>query len=156
MMTHVHNLINEFLDQKRFAIVGISRNLNEFSRMLMGDFVRRGYDIVPVNPNVEQIDGRKCFARVQDIEPPITAALIIVPKEMAEIILHDCAEAGITLVWMYGISGSKDLPSEAQKICDRHGMKLVPGYCPFMFMDGSAWYHRFHGLVWKAIGLYPN
>src|SRR5947209_5435536 len=42
--------IEDFLRQKRIAMVGLSRESKDFSVMLFEEFRRRGYDMVPVNP----------------------------------------------------------------------------------------------------------
>jgi len=150
------NLINEFFGQNRFAFVGVSRKSGDFSRMLLKEFWRRQYDAVPVNPHTNEIEGRQCFRSVGEINPPVTAALLLSPQYATAGIIRECAGAGITLLWIYGISGPKDLPAGAEQDCERYGIKLVPGYCPFMFMDHASWYHRWHGKFMKLIGDYPS
>ena len=56
------DIIEDFLAQKRIAIAGISRNSATDSARLFEEFIRRGYDVVPVNPNTAQVRGRRCFA----------------------------------------------------------------------------------------------
>ncbi len=150
------NLINDFFAQKRFAIVGVSRKDNDFSRALLREFLKRGYDAVPVNPHTPEIEGRQCFPDVREIKPAVTAALMLNPKYASVAVVRECAEAGITLLWAYGISGPKDLPAGVQAECETHGMKLVPGYCPFMFMESTTWFHRWHGKFAKFMGDYPS
>ena len=77
--------IEDFLAQKRIAIAGISRNPANFSVMLFEELSRRGYDVVPVNPNTEEeVRGRRCFARVQDIQHPVEAVLLMTSPEATE------------------------------------------------------------------------
>ena len=149
------NLIREFFDQKRFAVVGVSRKHNDFSRTLLKEFLSRGYDAIPVNPHTSEIEGRQCFPSVAEIRPAVTAALLLSPKYAAGAIVRECAEAGITLLWVFGIAGPKDLPSGVTADCERRGIRLVPGYCPFMFMEHAAWFHRWHGKFMKLVGEYP-
>ena len=65
--------IEDFLAQKRIAMAGISRDPANFSVKLFEELCRRGYDVVPVNPNTSEVQGRPWFARVQDIQPPVDA-----------------------------------------------------------------------------------
>ena len=44
-------IIEDFLAQKRIAIAGISRDSASDSVKLFEELCRRGYDVVPVNPN---------------------------------------------------------------------------------------------------------
>ena len=69
-------IIEDFLAQKRIAIAGVSRDSATDSMRLFEELVRRGYDVVPVNPKMPQVQGRRCFARVQDIQPAVHAALL--------------------------------------------------------------------------------
>ena len=69
--------IHAFLAQKRIAMIGISREPKHFSVYLFEQLCRRGYDVIPVNPNMAEIQGHRCFGRVQDIQPPVTAVLLM-------------------------------------------------------------------------------
>src|SRR5579885_654854 len=57
------NAIQDFLAQKRIAFVGVSRDPKDFSCSLFREFVKRGYDVVPVNPNASEVMGRQTFKR---------------------------------------------------------------------------------------------
>ena len=150
------DLIQELFIQKRFAMVGVSRNSREFSRNLFGELTSRGYDVIPVNPSAKEIGGKTCYRTAKEIQPPVTKALIMTHASMIEQVLLDCADAGITLVWVYGISGSRDISVGAIDICKERGIALVPGYCPYMFMPASSFFHRMHGYALKAFGDYPR
>jgi predicted CoA-binding protein len=148
--------IEDFLAQKRIAMAGISRDPANFSVKLFEELCRRGYDVVPVNPNAEQVQGRRCFARLQDIQPPVEAALLMTSPEATEAVVNDCAEAGIRRVWMYRAGGKGAVSRQAVQFCRERGIQVVPGQCPFMFLPDTAGFHRFHGFVRKITGRYPR
>jgi predicted CoA-binding protein len=148
--------IQDFLAQKRIAMVGISRDPANFSVKLFEELCRRGYDVVPVNPNTAEVQGRRCFARVQDIRPPVEAVLLMTSPKVTEAVVNDCAEAGIRRVWMYRAVGKGSVSSNAIQLCRDRGIQLVPGQCPFMFLPETAGVHRFHGFVSKITGHYPR
>ncbi len=108
--------IEDFLAQKRIAMTGISRDPTSFSVSLFKELCRRGYDVVPVNPNAVEVQGRRCFARVQDIQPPVEGALLMTSPEGTETVVHDCADAGIRRVWMYRAGGKGSVSSDAVKV----------------------------------------
>ncbi|TAK61855.1 MAG: CoA-binding protein [Bacteroidetes bacterium] len=153
---NTQSLIQEFLRLKRFAMLGVSRNPKEFSRALFKEFLTQGYDVIPVNPSVSEIDRHRCYSRVNDIEPHVSAALLMTPPAGTESLIRDCADAGITLVWLYGISGMKDVNVNTVHFCKERDIKVIAGYCPFMFMSSSSWFHRLHGSAWKLLGKYPK
>jgi predicted CoA-binding protein len=65
MVESTRQAITDFLAQKRIAVVGASRNAKDFNTGLLRDLRRHGYDAVPVNPNATEIEGARCFPRVQ-------------------------------------------------------------------------------------------
>jgi predicted CoA-binding protein len=148
--------ITDFLSQKRIAMVGISREPNSFSVTLFEELCRRGYDMVPVNPNTPNVKGRHCFARLQDINPPVDAALLMTSPEMTDKVVSDCVEAGIHRVWMYRAAGKGAVSPQAIKFCQDRGIQVVPGQCPFMFLPGADAIHRIHGFFRKVTGRYPH
>jgi hypothetical protein len=155
-MKGTREVIDEFLGQKRIAVVGVSRNPKDFSAGLLREFRKRGYEVAPVNPHVSEIDGLRCFARVQDIAPAVEGALLMTPPKITEQVVRDCAEAGIRRVWMHGVSGKGAVSQAAIDFCRQHGISVIPGFCPYMFFPKAAWFHRLHGWVMKIAGSYPR
>ena len=148
--------IQDFLAQKRVAIIGISHDARELSVMLFKELSKRGYDVVPVNPKLPAVLGRKCFARVQDIEPAVDAALLMTSPQVTESVVQDCAEAGIRRVWMYRGGGQGAVSTKAVEFCEQRGISVVPGECPYMFLPQSGGIHGFHGFLRKIFGRYPR
>ncbi|HYL11933.1 MAG TPA: CoA-binding protein [Terriglobales bacterium] len=93
--------VREFLAQRRIALVGVSRNPKDFSRMLFREMCDRGYDMVPVNPAVSEVESRRCFGRLQEIDPPAEGALVMTAPQDTERVVRDCVEAGVRRVWMH-------------------------------------------------------
>jgi uncharacterized protein len=148
--------IEDFLAQKRIAIVGISHEANSMSVMLFKELSQRGYDVVPVNPNVKDVMGRRCFARVQDIEPPVDAALLMTSSAVTDTVVNDCAVSGIRRVWMYRGAGQGAVSEKAIEVCRERKINVIPGECPLMFMPKSGGIHRLHGILRKLTGRYPR
>lgn len=148
--------INDFLAPKRIAMVGISRDPASFSMKLFEELLSRGYDVVPVSPQVKEVLGRPCFARLQDIHPPVDAALLMTSPQITDRVVEDCAQAGIGKVWMYRAGGKGAVSENAVQFCKEHGMQVVPGQCPYMFWPDAAGGHRFHGWIRKITLRYPK
>jgi uncharacterized protein len=144
--------IEAFLRQKRIAMVGLSRNRKDFSVDLFREFCLRGYEVVPVNPQASEVQGRRCFARVLEIDPPVKAALLMTAPATTERAVKDCLEAGVRVVWVYRAGV---LSPETLQLCKERGVQVVAGECPFMFL-GSGGVHRWHGRWRKFWGTYPR
>jgi len=148
-------IIDDFLAQKRIAMVGLSRQPKDFSGMLFEELCRRGYDVVPVNPAASEVRGRTCFARVQDIKPPVDAVLLMTSPAVTEAVVEDCAAAGVRRVWMYSAGSQGAVSAKAVEFCRVHGIRVVPGECPFMFFMHNG-LHGIHGFIRKITGNYPR
>ncbi|MCW5976442.1 MAG: CoA-binding protein [Bryobacteraceae bacterium] len=155
-MTSTRERIDDFLHQKRIAMVGVSRHEKDFSRSLFREFEKRGFEMVPVHPEAAEIDGRACYRRLQDIQPPVDGALLMTTPAVTDAVVEDCAEAGVRRVWMYRATGEGAVSRRAVKFCREKGIDVVPGYCPFMFFENTAFFHRVHGVLLKLAGKYPQ
>lgn len=155
-MSTTMELIHEFLAQERIAFIGVSRERNDFSRSLFREFCNRGYDVVPVNPEAADIEGRFCFAQVQNITPSVDGALLMTSPEMTDKVIRNCAEAGIRRVWLYRRMGAGAVSESAIEFCQANGIDVVPGYCPFMFFPNIPLLHKAHNILMKLAGKYPE
>lgn len=147
--------IDDFLGKKRLAMVGVSRTRTHWSRVLFREFAARGYDVVPVNPQVKEVEGRACYARVQDIAPPVEGALITTAAGAAEAVARDCAEAGIPRVWMYRGAGRGAVNPAGVEWCEARGISVSTG-CPLMFFPSAGFPHGLHAWLLKIAGKYPR
>jgi uncharacterized protein len=136
---------NDFLSQKRLAVVGVSREPQDFSRGLFRELLRRGYDLVPVNPAGGVIEGLRCAKRLQDIQPPVEGALVMTRPEAAEQVVRDCVAAGVRRVWLHRGIGPGAVSTAAVRLCRENSIAVVEGECPYMFLPASGFVHRAHG-----------
>ena len=155
MATNTREIINDFMGQKRLAIIGVSRDPRHFSRALFREFVKQGYDAIPVNDKAEEIEGRKCYAHLRDISPPVEEVLLMTPFEEAAPVLRDAAGCGIRRAWVYRAAGKGAVDPEAVALCREKGIDLIEGYCPLMFLPNAQFVHRVHGFFLRLVGAYP-
>ncbi len=133
-----------FLRANRIAVVGVSRREDDFSRVVLRELAKRGYDVVAVHPAMGEADGRPCFARVQDVWPPPEAALIMTSPRVTEQVVRDCAAAGVRQVWMHRGGGPGAVSERALAFCAARGIDAVRDLCPFMALPGAGFPHRVH------------
>jgi predicted CoA-binding protein len=148
--------IRDFLAQKRIAIVGVSHDPKDFSRGLLRTLRARGYDAVAVNPGLESADDAPCYAHLTDITPPVHAALVMTSPAVTDEIVLECAKLHIPRVWMFRAGGNGSVSPQAVEFCEEHGIAVVPGECPYMFLEGESWFHRLHGFITRIAGSYPS
>jgi predicted CoA-binding protein len=148
--------ITKFLECQRVAFVGVSRQSKHFSRSLLREFLAKGYDPVPVNPAATEIDGRKCFARLADIDPPVEAALLLnSAQEVIDQGLRECSQARIQKIWIFKSVNDGANHEHAVEFCSLRGSSVVEGYCPMMFLPRAGLIHRLHRFLMKVAGNSP-
>jgi predicted CoA-binding protein len=148
--------VEDFLAVKRMAVVGVSRNPKDFTHAMWQEFRQRRYDAVPVNPAVKELDGQTCYAKVQEIQPPVEGVLIMTSAKVTDQIVRDCAEAGVKRVWMYGGAAPGAKTKTAIAFCEENGIEVVAGLCPYMFLAGTPAFHAPHRVWKKLTGSYPH
>ena len=107
--------------------------------MLFREFLVRGYQAVPVNPDANEIDGQPCFARLEEIQPPVDEVLFRMAPAVTELLVRDCAGAGIRRVWRFRGADQGAASRDAIDFCESHGIGVIPGGVPFLVAQrGSA------------------
>jgi predicted CoA-binding protein len=140
-----------FLRARRVALVGASRSEKDMSRAILKELVARGYDVVPVNPAVAEVAGRRAFGRVSEVTPPPDAVLVMTPPARAEEVVRDCVAAGVRQVWFHRGAGAGAASPAALALCAASGIHAVKDLCPFMALPGAAFPHRVHGFLRRRL-----
>lgn len=137
--------IDNFLRLRRIAVVGVSRNDKTDSRFLWKELKKRGYDLVPVNPNAETIDGVPSHRDIASIDPPPEGVLLMVPAQQSLEAVQQAVGCGVKSIWFYrGAGGRGSVSPEAVELATKSGCDVVPGECPFMYLPNSGFPHSWH------------
>jgi uncharacterized protein len=135
--------IDRFLQSERVAVVGVSRNPKEFANAVYREFRDRGYEVLPVNPNTDEVEGVRCYRTIAEL-PDVDGALIMVPAAGAAEVVEQCAARGIERVWLHRGAGQGSVADEAVDAARAAGIDVVDGACPLMFLPDTGWFHRLH------------
>jgi len=148
--------IDSFMAQKKIAIIGFSRNPQEISRTLSKDLSVRGYELYPVNPNINEIEGKKCYSNVAAIDDEINAAIIFTKGETLSANLDEAVNKGIKHIWLnFDQKFSSDVITKIEKY-EKQGTNVIHGFCPYMFIENPQFFHRAHKFFAKLFGSLPN
>jgi predicted CoA-binding protein len=135
-----------FLALRRIAVVGASRDPQDFSRAVLRALAARGHDVVPVNAaGAEELEGRRAFARLSAVSPPVQGAILLVPPAQADDVAAEAIAAGVRHLWFHRGTGAGAASPAALSRCAAAGVEVVAGLCPFMVLSGVGWPHRLHG-----------
>ncbi len=71
--------IREIISKYRVvAVVGISADENKPSYRVSAYLIQQGYEVIPVNPTIDQVLGQKSYKNLLDIPPEIAKTIEIV------------------------------------------------------------------------------
>ena len=82
------------------AVVGASRDRRKFGNKAVRAFLNRGYEVVPINPKGDVIEGIPAFASVLDVPRSIDMATIYLQPTVGERVIDEIAQKGIEEVWL--------------------------------------------------------
>ena len=68
---------------KHIAVVGLSRNLEKPARRVPSYLAAKGFDVIPVNPHADRLLGRRSYATLAEVPPPVDLVLIFRPSREA-------------------------------------------------------------------------
>jgi uncharacterized protein len=137
--------VQEFLAQHRIAVVGASDKKDSFGRTIYRELRQHGYEAVAVNPHAESVEGDVCYPDLEAVPGQLDGVVVMVGRDAAADVVRACAARGVQRVWLFkGVGGSGAVSDEALELCDAHGIDVVAGACPLMFLEPVAWFHRAH------------
>ena len=84
---------------KRIAVVGLSSNPEKTSYMVSKAMQDAGYEIIPVNPTVDEVLGVKAVASLKDIEGHVDIVDVFRRSEYLPAIAKEFAEIDADVFW---------------------------------------------------------
>ena len=85
---------------KTIAVVGLSAKPYRPSHGVSEYMQGQGYRIIPVNPNLTEVLGKKAYPSLDDVPEPIDIVNIFRRSEFVEPLVDAAIRAGAKAVWM--------------------------------------------------------
>ena len=150
-MQDIKEAASEFLAKKRVAVTGVSRTPKSHgSNNVYKRLRERGYDVFAVNPNAQEVEGDRCYRDLKSIPGGVEAVVIGTRPEIAEDTVRECAELGIKHVWMHRGPGAGSVSAPATDYGRQHGMTVIDGGCPLMFVPTADFGHKLMRFVYAG------
>ncbi len=112
-------------DASNIAVVGLSDDPSKTSHMVSEAMQRKGYRIIPVNPNASEILGEKCYPTLADVPEPIDIVNVFRRPEHTPPVAMDAVAAGAKVLWLQlGI-----VSDEAAAIAEEGGLTVIMDRC---------------------------
>jgi uncharacterized protein len=98
------------------AVIGASADRRKFGNKAVRAFLRQGYDVRPVNPAVDMVEGLATYPSVTQIEGPIDLVTMYVPPEIGETLLEGIASKQPKELWVNPGAESQSLLARAEAL----------------------------------------
>ena len=139
-----------FLANKRIAVTGVSRAPKEHGANSVYKRLRdRGYEVFAVNPNTDEVEGARSYHDLKSIPGGVDAVVIATAPSRAEGTMRECADLGITQVWMHRGPGAGSVSPTAAAYGREHGITVIEGGCPLMFEPTADFGHKVMKVVFS-------
>ena len=125
--------IKLLLNPKSVAVFGVSRQPGfAWGRSIFDMVIQGGFEgsVYPINPQAEDIDGRKAFPSISAIPGEVDLAVIALPAEMVPRTVEECGKKGVkgAILITAGFAEThegKGLQTEITDIARRYGVRIV-------------------------------
>lgn len=130
------------LANRRITMVGLSDDISRPSYRAAVHMLAYGYDVVPVNPMIEEVFGRRAYPSVREVPGPL--GILDVFRRVSEIpaLVAEALPLRPAAVWLQlGL-----VSPEAEALCREAGVPFIQDRC--IKMEHCRW---FGGLNWVGL-----
>ena len=122
------------MNDKTIAIVGASNDRAKFGNKAVRAFVKQGYDVFPVNPKEDTVEGLRAYKSVSEIPLRPKMISVYLPPRVLMKILPDITARGCDELWVNPGTESDEVIAEAERLglnviqaCSIVGVGVSPG-----------------------------
>jgi predicted CoA-binding protein len=141
-MAKLENLVQDFLAQRKIAVVGVSDKRDTGCNLTYKKLKDNGYQVFAVNPRMTTYDGAPCYPDLKSIPVKPDAVFILTSPKVTDQIVQQCVDLGIKHIWMHCMMGTKpglaasmtSVSQSAVEMCKANGIVVIPGSCPNQFL----------------------
>ena len=106
---------------RTIAIIGASNNRHKFGNKAVRAFLQQGYEVYPVNPHGQTIEGLPVFKSITDVPARPQMVSVYLPPEVLLTVLPEIAAKGCDELWLNPGTESDAVLAE----CDRLGLNVI-------------------------------
>ena len=158
-MSKLDTMVQDFLAQKRIAVVGVSDKRETGCNAAYQKFKDGGYEVFPVNPRIASFQGDTCYPDLTSIPTKPDAVFILASPKVTDQIVQQCVDLGVKHVWMHCMMGVKpglaasttSVSQSAVDVCNANGIAVIPGSCPNQYINPDGG-HKFMRGLWNLLG----
>jgi len=132
-MTSEEDLIKEILtNYKNIATIGFSKDPTKPSHQVPKFLISKGYNVIPVNPTVDEVLGRKSYKSVLDVPDKVEVVEVFrpsseVPKIVDEVLERAKQRGDVKVIWLQEGIRNDEAAEKARKA----GLIVIQDRCMY-------------------------
>ncbi len=155
-MPTLDEAVHDFFACERFAVAGVSRDGKQPANAIYRKLRASGRRVAATNPRTEHAEGDPCCPSLRAIPGGVDAVVVATPAAAALDVVRECADLGVRHVWLHRGMGTGSVSAEAVAFCREHGITVIPGACPMMYLAPVDVAHRCMHTVLGWFGKLPR
>ncbi len=132
--------IVDFVEEKRVALMGVSRTGKKFGNTILTELKQRGYEVLVIHPEAQEIGGVRCYPSLETLKGQVERVIICLPPRTAAQALREAAQVGIQKVWLQLGADSPEVQAAAREV----GVTPIAGKCILMYAQPVTSFHAWH------------
>ena len=122
---HTDEQIKKIYQLKNIAVVGMSKNPEKAAHYVPKYLAEKGYNIIPVNPTVDEILGKKCYSNLSDIPDHVDVVDVFRPSEQVISVINEAIKLKPKVIWLQ--EGIHNV--EAESLAQKSGIEVIFNRC---------------------------
>ena len=123
--SHTDEEIKQIFTLKKIAVVGMSKHSIKAAHFVPKYLFEQGFDITPINPNADEILGKKSYPDISSLDYPVDIVDIFRPSEDVLPFVEDAIKKKPKVIWLQ--EGIHNI--EAENLASEHGIDVVFNRC---------------------------
>jgi hypothetical protein len=123
--SHTDEEIKQIFTLKKIAVVGMSKHSIKAAHFVPKYLFEQGFDITPINPNADEILGKKSYPDISSLDYPVDIVDIFRPSEDVLPFVEDAIKKKPKVIWLQ--EGIHNI--EAENLAREHGIDVVFNRC---------------------------
>jgi hypothetical protein len=104
------------MNRQTIAIIGASNDRAKFGNKAVRAFLQQGYEVFPVNPKEQTIEGLRGFKSIADVPVRPHKISVYLPPPVLLKVLPDIAAKGCDEFWLNPGTESEEVLAEAERL----------------------------------------
>jgi len=160
-MSKLDTLVQDFLAQKKIAVVGVSDKRETGCNLAYKKFKENGYQVFAVNPHIGAYEDATCYPDLKSIPEKPEAVFILTSPKVTEQIVQQCIDLGVKHIWMHCMMGTRpglaagmtSVSQDAVRLCHENGIAVIPGACPNQYLKPDLG-HALMRMMFRTFGFH--